>query len=806
MFHNVELPHLKFMKDRQYLCRLFLSAVLLAGVFAAEPARAQVSVSNVWSIGTTEGRAYVVITGEHERGVAYNRLNNHAYIVSKAATPTRVAIVDGDTGADLGALNVTGITGGTFVLTQIGVADDGSIYAANLTVGSVASPFKIYRWATEAAAPALVYSGSPSGAQTLRYGDAIDVRGEGTNTQIIASTGGTASTNLVAVFRPADETLAGFTATPVLVSGVGPADFAKGIGFGPTNTFFGKNTVSGNLRHCRFDLATGSGALLTTFSIATAISAINYDPTNGLLAGVSTPNALSPHTLLVYDVSGAAAVQLASFGFPAPSTNNVNAVGGVDVSGDRIIGVDPRNGVLMAKIHTSALPVRPAVTQQPASQTVVDGGYTTLSVAAAGTKPLSYQWCLQATNLLVDATNSTLNLTNLTAAQAGAYSVKVTNVAGVTNSNPANITLSPAVHSLVATTCWRLAPGASPFIASDNNQRGLAYNPGSGNLILVSRTPTNGIHVLDATDGTYLRSLDISGIGGGTFAVNMVACGPDGCVYVGNLTTGGTNDPFKLYVYANDDAGTAPSVAWSGDPGSGINDRWGDNFDVRGFAGAGEAILGARNSKRVAVLQLFSGPSSPAISYDVPAAENGNFGLSIVWGQADTCWGKSSGTAIRHVSLDPNTHLGEVLRTITSYPTMSVIALDPENDYLAGVTLETPDTVRLVDLTSPPAAGLELDTEFFAADNANANGTGAIRFGPNKLFALDTNNGLLALGVGARLRYSVAGSMLTLNWAGSQILQATPDLSQPFTNVVGAVTGYMADTSLSGQLFYRLKK
>ncbi len=805
MSRNLEPSELKFMKHRHSHRQLALSATLLAGVLAAGSAGAQITVSNLWSISTAEGRAYVVITGEHERGVAYNRLNNHAYIVSKAATPTRVAIVDGDTGADIGALNVTGITGGTFVLTQIGVADDGSIYAANLTTSSATSPFKIYRWATEASAPALVYSGSPSGAQTLRYGDAIDVRGGGTNTQIIASTGGGAATNLVAVFRPTDETLAAFTATPVLIGGVGLTDFAKGIGFGPTNTFFGKNTGNGNLRHCRFDLATGSGALLATFSIATAISAINYDPTNGLLAGVSTPNALSPHTLLVYDISGAAAVQLVSIGFPAPSTNNVNAVGGIDVSGGRIIGVDARNGVLMAKIYASDLPVPPSISLQPASQTVVDGGYTTLSAAATGTKPLSYQWCFQVTNLLVDATNNTLNLTNLTAAQAGAYSVKVTNAVGMTNSNPANIILSPAVHALVMTPCWRVAPGASPLLANDGNQRGLAYNPVSGNLILVSRTPTNGIHVLDANTGAYLRSLDISGISGGTFAVNMVACGPDGCVYVGNLTTGGTTDPFKLYVFPDDAGGTAPSVAWSGDPGSGTNDRWGDNLDVRGFAGTGEAILGARFSKRVAVLQLFSGPSSAAISYDVPAAENGNFGLSILWGPGDTCWGKSAGTAIRHVSLDPNTRVGTVLRTLTDYPTMSVIAVDPGNDYLAGITLETPDTVRLVDLTSPPSAGLELDTEFFATDNANGNGTGEIRFGHNKLFALDTNNGLLALGVGARLRHAVAGSILTLSWAGGQILQSTADLSQPFTDVGGAASGYMVDISAGGQRFYRLR-
>src|SRR4051812_41371572 len=72
------------------------------------------SVSNLWSIGTGAGRAYVT-AGNTERGVSYNPINNHAYIVSRAVG-VKVAIVDGDTGAEVGFLNVTGVTGGTFAL------------------------------------------------------------------------------------------------------------------------------------------------------------------------------------------------------------------------------------------------------------------------------------------------------------------------------------------------------------------------------------------------------------------------------------------------------------------------------------------------------------------------------------------------------------------------------------------------------------------------------------------------------------------------------------------------------------------
>jgi hypothetical protein len=59
----------------------------------------------------------------------------------------------------------------------------------------------------------------------------------------------------------------------------------------------------------------------------------------------------------------------------------------------------------------------------------------TLSVTAAGTAPLFYQWQFNGTNL-VGATTATLSLANLTAADAGSYRVVITNAAGsVTSAN-----------------------------------------------------------------------------------------------------------------------------------------------------------------------------------------------------------------------------------------------------------------------------------------------------------------------------------------------------------------------------------
>jgi hypothetical protein len=59
-----------------------------------------------------------------------------------------------------------------------------------------------------------------------------------------------------------------------------------------------------------------------------------------------------------------------------------------------------------------------------------------LTVVATGTPPLAYQWRLNQSAIL-DATNSSLVLTNLGSADGGAYSVAVSNAYGSTNSSDA---------------------------------------------------------------------------------------------------------------------------------------------------------------------------------------------------------------------------------------------------------------------------------------------------------------------------------------------------------------------------------
>ena len=93
-----------------------------------------------WNVSATN-RAYLGTTSNWPRGVAINPITGHV-LVPLASTvdpyPPEVHILSGVDGSDIGTLNVTGISGGhagRFPVDQIGVADDGVVYAGTFHFG-----------------------------------------------------------------------------------------------------------------------------------------------------------------------------------------------------------------------------------------------------------------------------------------------------------------------------------------------------------------------------------------------------------------------------------------------------------------------------------------------------------------------------------------------------------------------------------------------------------------------------------------------------------------------------------------------
>jgi uncharacterized repeat protein (TIGR03803 family) len=89
--------------------------------------------------------------------------------------------------------------------------------------------------------------------------------------------------------------------------------------------------------------------------------------------------------------------------------------------------------------------VKPVITQNPQSLSVVAGSSASFTNTATGSPPLYYQWYLNATTLLSGKTNAILVIPSASNSLAGYYSVIVTNLYGSATSTPALLTVQPGV-------------------------------------------------------------------------------------------------------------------------------------------------------------------------------------------------------------------------------------------------------------------------------------------------------------------------------------------------------------------------
>lgn len=130
--------------------------------------------------------------------------------------------------------------------------------------------------------------------------------------------------------------------------------------------------------------------------------------------------------------------------------------------------------------------IRPTISSQPQSLTVLEGYPAVFSVTASGTAPLTYQW-RQGTSVLPDQTNATLTLAAVSTNDGGAFTVVVSNTYGaVTSSPPATLTVVPAMAGLLAQV--------QVYLDFDNNLQGQAGTAVNG-------TPIGEIGVPQYTNG-----------------------------------------------------------------------------------------------------------------------------------------------------------------------------------------------------------------------------------------------------------------------------------------------------------------
>jgi uncharacterized repeat protein (TIGR03803 family) len=215
----------------------------------------------------------------------------------------------------------------------------------------------------------------------------------------------------------------------------------------------------------------------------------------------------------------------------------------------------------------------PYVISGPEAQTVLAGSTVAFSVEASGDGPLSFQWQENGTNLrdggkLSGSATPTLTLASVTAANAGAYSVIVSNALDVLSSPSAVLTVLPVNPPGTSLTFPHLLSGGTgPFNpyagliqGTDGNFYGTTLNGGSGLYGAAFKLYTLGevlsLHSFtDGVDGaTPFAGLTQAG-DGNFYGASLKGAGPSlGTLF--RMTPTGALTP--LYSFGGSDDGGNP--------------------------------------------------------------------------------------------------------------------------------------------------------------------------------------------------------------------------------------------------------
>lgn len=160
----------------------------------------------------------------------------------------------------------------------------------------------------------------------------------------------------------------------------------------------------------------------------------------------------------------------------------------------------------IALLTVNPVPVAPAITLQPTSQTVTAGGAVSFTVTATGSPAPTYQWRKDAVDI-GGATGATYTIASTLGSDAGVYTVFVSNSAGNATSTGATLTVNPP-------------PVAPSITAQPTNLSVLVGAPASFAVSASGTAPfsfqwrKNSVNLQGATGSTYTIASTVSGDAG----------------------------------------------------------------------------------------------------------------------------------------------------------------------------------------------------------------------------------------------------------------------------------------------------
>jgi len=271
-----------------------------------------------------------------------------------------------------------------------------------------------------------------------------------------------------------------------------------------------------------------------TYSVVVTNSAGSVTSANATLTvnpAIAAPTITTQPTSSTVTVGSTASFTVAATGTPAPTyqwrkgttaitgataaTLTLTNVQSADAGTYSVVVTNSAGSVTSANatltVTTSA--TAPTISTQPTSSTVTVGSTASFTVAATGTPAPTYQW-RKGTTAITGATAATLTLTNVQSADAGTYSVVVTNSAGSVTSANATLTVNAVTP-----------PGTAPTITTQ--PANLMLPAGYGGTLTIAATGTapltyqwrlNGVAIPGAT-GSSLALTNVQTAASGNYSV-----------------------------------------------------------------------------------------------------------------------------------------------------------------------------------------------------------------------------------------------------------------------------------------------
>ncbi len=332
--------------------------------------------------------------------------------------------------------------------TNIGVDAAGNVYVAEKTLNMILKVTPSGVVSTLAGTAGMSGSADGTGA-AARFNQPLSIGLDATGNLFVTDT----NNNTIRKITPAGvvTTLAGTAGVFGTADGTGTAaTFISPTGIAVDsagNLFVSDNGASGIRK------VTPAGVVTT---LATGLGVYTHMDGSGITDSYTLAGVAVDASGNVYVAAGSTIQKVTPAGLVTTIAGTPGLTGSLDGVGSVAqfnvpngLAVDSAGTLYITDINNSAIRKAvvagpPAITAQPTGQSVGAGGNVQFSVTASSALTLTYQWMLNGSPLS-GATGSSLNLNGVMSANAGDYTVVVTNAAGNVTSSKATLTVGAAM-------------------------------------------------------------------------------------------------------------------------------------------------------------------------------------------------------------------------------------------------------------------------------------------------------------------------------------------------------------------------